>query len=447
MYSRSWPVLMLGFGALVVVLALFGFITYYVSRQIQRETNEIYNQNGRRNELMSSINTEIHQFGAFVRDYLLDPSPLSSESYRQRLREIQNSLMAKLDELDRLLKTEDAAPRNQLRSNLRSYINSMEPLFEWTPQERKALGNVFLRKHVLPRRNAVMEMTQEVADLNANSFHRQEQLLSQQYDAFRRFIKWMMLAALFLGASVATLSIFRVFRLEAVAQRQHERTVQAEQELRRLSQQLVQAQEEERKSISRDLHDEVGQHLTALRMELGSLEQLKTAPQERFLERLNEIKSLAEETLRGVRDMAMGLRPSMLDELGLEPAVEWQAREFSRRSGLPVSMQIDGQLEHLSEPYRTCIYRVVQEALTNCARHAKAQTVRIAVHGRPDRVFFTVQDDGIGFEVDAMRIRGLGLIGMEERARELGGTVSVHSQPGKGTLVQVEIPIKNGSLS
>ena len=224
------------------------------------------------------------------------------------------------------------------------------------------------------------------------------------------------------------------------AQRHRLQTERDRAELRSLSQKLVRAQEEERKSISRELHDQFGQMLTALRMELGNLEDLRGSPGGDFKEHLTEAKSLAERTLRGVRDMAMGLRPSMLDDLGLAPAVEWQAREFARRSGLEVSVQIDGSLENLPESHRTCIYRVVQEALTNCARHSQAKDIRITLHGRGDLVSLTVQDDGVGFTPQLASGRGLGLVGIEERVRELGGEVSVFSQPRRGTLLRVEIP-------
>jgi signal transduction histidine kinase len=134
----------------------------------------------------------------------------------------------------------------------------------------------------------------------------------------------------------------------------------------------------------------------------------------------------------------------MLDELGLGPALRWQGREFFRRSGVPVAVQIDGDLEGLPETHRTCIYRVVQEALTNCARHAQAKNIRISAYGRRDRVHLSIQDDGVGFDPRAASSRGLGLIGIEERVRELDGKVTVISQPHKGTILEVEVPTGSG---
>ena len=154
-----------------------------------------------------------------------------------------------------------------------------------------------------------------------------------------------------------------------------------------------------------------------------------------------ESKQLAEQTLRLVRDMSMGLRPSMLDDLGLEPALEWLSRDFSRRSGLTVTTEFDGILDHLPEIHRTCIYRTVQEALTNCARHSQAEKIRIVLHGSASWVSVVVQDDGVGMAPESSVRRGIGLIGIEERVRELGGSLYCESQPGKGTLIRAEIPV------
>ena len=183
--------------------------------------------------------------------------------------------------------------------------------------------------------------------------------------------------------------------------------------------------------------------LSAMTMELGNLESVITST-DKLSARLDEARQLNAETIRGVRDLAMGLRPAMLDELGLGPALRWQGREFSRRSGVPVTVQIDGDLEGLPETHRTCIYRIVQEALTNCARHSQAKNIRISIYGRHDWVQLSIQDDGVGFDTRLASSRGLGLIGIQERVRELEGKVTVISQPHKGTILEVELPVVNG---
>src|SRR5687767_5695005 len=193
--------------------------------------------------------------------------------------------------------------------------------------------------------------------------------------------------------------------------------------MRQLSQQLVKTQEAERKSLSRELHDHVGQMLTALRMELGTAERSRGAAGQQFAQAITESKHLSETMMRTVRDLAMGLRPSMLDDFGLQPALEWLVRDFSRRSRLEASVTVSGGLEGLPDSHRTCVFRAVQEALTNCVRHSGASRVTVDVTSGPRDLTVTVRDNGVG--IPANRGKGLGLRGLEERAKELSGTVTI----------------------
>jgi signal transduction histidine kinase len=203
----------------------------------------------------------------------------------------------------------------------------------------------------------------------------------------------------------------------------------------------VQGQEEERKSISRELHDEIGQMLTALRMELRGLQDLRTAPEDQFNEHLETAKRLGEQSLRSLRDMAMGLRPSMLDDLGLGSALQWQARQFARQVGIPVNVNIAEMPNPIPEGHRICVYRIVQEALTNCARHAGAKRIDIDVEGRSGGISVFIRDDGVGFDPAKVKGRGLGLLGMQERVRDLGGHLVISSRPGEGTVVSAKLPL------
>jgi signal transduction histidine kinase len=135
--------------------------------------------------------------------------------------------------------------------------------------------------------------------------------------------------------------------------------------------------------------------------------------------------------MRFVRDLAMGLRPACSTTLGLQPALAWQAREFSRRYNVPVDLHVDGDLEDLPDPHRTCIYRVVQEALTNCAKHSNATAIDIVVRRSGDRLDATVHDNGVG-DCARLGVRGLGLTGIKERVKEMQGTVTIARDPPAG---------------
>jgi signal transduction histidine kinase len=204
-----------------------------------------------------------------------------------------------------------------------------------------------------------------------------------------------------------------------------------------LSRRLVEAQEMERLNIARELHDEIGQSLSAIMMEAGNVQ---AAPQaDNVSYRAASIGSIAEKTLNAVRDLALLLRPSMLDDFGLIPALNWQAREMTKRTGLNVRVNADEVSGDLPDEHKTCIYRLVQEALNNAARHAIARNLQVTVKSENGRVTFSVQDDGKGF--DKRAVRGLGLLGMEERVSRLGGKFQIDSQPGRGTTISAALPL------
>jgi signal transduction histidine kinase len=209
--------------------------------------------------------------------------------------------------------------------------------------------------------------------------------------------------------------------------------------LQLLSSRLVDAQETERRSISRELHDEVGQSLGALLVDLGRLPAI--APEAK--EQIDRMKSVAERTFQSVRNIALLLRPSMLDDLGLAAALEWQGREVSRNSQIEVEVQTADLSETLPDEYKICIYRFVQEALHNAVRHSAARAAIVTVEQSPTRIVVQVKDNGGGF--DPQRTRGLGLLGMEERVKRLHGTFTVHSTPLQGTAVTAELPWPPGA--
>ena len=199
------------------------------------------------------------------------------------------------------------------------------------------------------------------------------------------------------------------------------------------------AQETERRTISRELHDQVGQTLNALLVDAANL--AKRIPEEDSISRryLDNIRTFADSSVNSLRDIALLLRPSMLDDLGLIPALEWQAREVSRRSGIKVKVEAEKVPDSLPDAVRTCVYRVVQETLQNVSRHSGARSATVTVRQADGSLELTVEDDGHGF--DPVRTRGLGLLGMEERVKQLGGRLEIQSQPDKGTRLHVTLPI------
>lgn len=440
MRLRSWLILTLAFGSLIGLICFFGVATLHRAKGVYANLIEL-NQHYKHSEAsLEEIRAGIHVSSMLVRDYLLDPSGLRDVHYRGELRGLYDQTGKELDELARLDQGGNRNHLENLRVEVNQYWRSLNPVFEWTPKQKLALSYQFLHQEVMQHTTAVLELTKEIHALNEASLRSQQNDIAASERQFKEYLVRMLVALEALGCLIAFSCIYRVVTLEHRSRGERERAEAAERELRRLSDQLVQTQEEERRSISRELHDEVGQMLTGLRMELRGLRRMHEAPREQFEARVEQTKSLLDRTLQAVRDIAMGLRPSMLDDLGLGPALEWQGRDFSRRYDIPVTVKVDAALDNLPDDYRTNIFRIVQEALTNCARHAKAGSVHISLLEGGGSVRLTISDDGVGMDLKTPRKGGLGLMGIQERVRKLGGQLSIQSSGTKGTLLSVEIP-------
>ncbi len=338
---------------------------------------------------------------------------------------------------------------SSLEAKLDEYWQAYDPLFDWTIVEKISQSASFLRREVLPRRVAVLAIASEIEELNNSNHALQRAEVTRRQEQLRSELHRLMWGSLVLGIVVALTAVIRLRVLERRSENERAVAEEAEHLMRQLSQQLVATQEEERKNLSRELHDHVGQMLTALRMELGRIDRLRTpidsarsrrAGRRGIAGAVAECRQLVDNMVRTVRDLALGLRPSMLDDFGLQPALEWHIRDFGRRFGVPVELSVDGDLDHLTERQRTCVYRSVQEALTNCVRHSRATRVAVSVSRLADSLNVTITDDGVGFD-PAQRGGGLGLRGIEERVRELHGVLKIRSAPGAGTTLTMTVPL------
>ena len=321
MKLRTWPVLVLAFTILIALIAISGWSALARAQRIFGEISTLHQRYQNGEKILSTIRTEIHVSGLLVRDYLLDRSNLTAKSYRDQLVALRTASPKELEQLKTVIGADEFSKLDRLDEELDGYWNALEPIFEWSPDEKLALSSSFLRREVLPRRNAALEMARELRNLNEANLDRQRKAVIEKENELPRFVGRMLAVTLMMGLLVAAGSVFRTSRLEQRSEVQRRRAETAERELRRLTQKQVKAQEEERRHISRELHDEVGQMLTAQRMEIRNLKQLRTAPEEEFLAHLEDMARLSEDALRAVRDIAMGLRPSMLDDIGLQPAL------------------------------------------------------------------------------------------------------------------------------
>jgi signal transduction histidine kinase len=436
MRFRTWPVAALGLGGLLVVIMVSMLTLSQKAQDIYAELDQLNTHHHDVDAKLRRLRSDVNLSGIFVRDYLLDVASERAPEYRRRLREFRTDNMATLSEL-RAVEGPHRAHIDSLQAKLEDYWETFEPLFDWTPAEKILQSARFLRREVVPRRDAVLAIAQEIEELNNANLAAQRGEVNRQYAAFRDDLHRLLWRSLALGLVVALIAVFRLRVLEGRSEEQRVVAERAERQMRQLSQRLVAAQEEERKNLSRELHDHIAQVLTALKMELGRID--RSASDLRG-PAVAESRRLVDQMFRTVRDLALGLRPSMLDDLGLQAALEWHVRDFIRRYGVDVTLRIDGRLDDLPDAHRTCVYRAVQEAMTNAVRHARPKGVAVTVTIDAGILRASIVDDGVGMDVGRPR-EGLGLRGMEERVRELGGAVTITSARGRGTRIAISLPV------
>jgi signal transduction histidine kinase len=438
-FFNSRLALLIGFGGLLLIMALAGIDASRVLRQFRHSDDQIRRRYLSQNHVLNDIRSDVYVSGTYVRDYLLEPDPQRADLYRTSLEDVRKHMESALDFYGRQATPAEVQHYLALRNELMDYWGILAPIFEWDPAERRRSGYTFLRDEVFPRRQNMLAIADRIAAINDQQLTAGNDQVVSLLLRFQTRLLSTLVAALALGLGMAFFSTRRILRLENQARLRYEEVADARGQLKDLSARLVQAQETERRALSRELHDEVGQSLSAVLVELRNLSAgLGIRSEEQSRGHVETVKGLVESAVRVVRNMALLLRPSMLDDLGLIPALKWQARECAKRTSMDVSVAAELHADDLPDEYKTCIYRVVQEALHNCARHSNATTVRIRVEQKPGRLMMTIQDDGQGFEVGQMK--GLGLLGIQERVARLGGTSNVHSEPGSGTILSLELP-------
>jgi signal transduction histidine kinase len=445
MVVNSRLVLMAGFGGLLLLMAFAGFDGMQALHEIQTSNDLIREDFLTRTRLLERIRADVYVSGTYVRDYLLEPEAGKAEGHRYSLLESRTDMDETMRKYQALLNRQEAGPFQVLSGELAEYWNVLEPVFGWTPEQRRRAGYLFLRDEVFPRRQAMLRIASQIASLNESQMNAGKRRVEQIFIRLRGRLIVVIMLTFGLGMLLASFSIRKILGLETETASHIAELSKARIELQQLSASLVEVQENERRSISRELHDEVGQALTGVLVEMANLSTLiRSGDKSALAAKAGEIKHEVENSISVVRNMALLLRPSMLDDLGLVPALQWQAREVSKRAGVWVKVAADGVSEELPEDHKTCVYRIVQEALHNCVQHAGARNVTVTVQQEADRLLLSIHDDGKGFS--PVTEKGMGILGMQERVSHLKGTFAVESRPGQGTELRVMLPLAPDSV-
>jgi signal transduction histidine kinase len=428
----------------VWLASAFYFTSYLASSQAR--SADMQTRFVRGQELLFAVRSQVLLGSIYLRDALIEATGPSAESAVGQLRGFQRQVRQELEQYRAIDSLVDGAAWTRLEKELDDYWEAAVGLV--TPESDKTLDAAQARLHtqVIPRRDVIVGLSDDIQKVMAEAFSREQADFAEANRQVRRRIFETAVFAVVVGVGIAIVSVWYVGRLEATIHQETAEVARNRQELRHLSGRLVRAQEDERRTIARELHDEIGQALTAVDVELSVAERA-IAPDGRALMAVKEARVVTQRALAGVRDLSQLLRPSMLDDFGLPETLKWYLRKFSDRTGVRTELIAERLTERLPIDIEVCVYRAIQEAVTNVSRHARATACHVFVQRLASSIVVTVEDDGVGLqpveEGNAFRRDGLGLVGIRERVSDLGGSFRIEGRSGKGTRLTIELPLQS----
>jgi signal transduction histidine kinase len=418
-------VLLLVFSSLLALMVAAGLAAIGDMRRMYTEQQSVRHAFAERARGIQNLCLTIQVFNetAEVGDF----SPVT----RAKLERLSEQIRLDVDRLA----ADNHSEETPLLDSIRDLVLRQQAIYE----ERRlhgAAGGFFPSD---PLEAILLAWSRSAADWSAERVRSDDAAMENDFGGLDRPLSKSFIVALASALILVIVCMLYILRLERQTRTRYVELARSRHELQALSSRLVDAQESERRSISRELHDEIGQSLGALLVELSRLS--ASLPPERadVKAQVDRMKGVAETSVQAVRNIALLLRPSMLDDLGLGPALEWQGREISRRSEIEVEVRAENTPDDMPPEYATTIYRLVQEALNNAVRHSGAKTAKVDVEKSAGRIRVSISDDGRGF--DPARTRGLGILGMEERVKRLGGEFQLVSAAGAGTTVAADLPL------
>lgn len=438
-------VLRAGYGAVIVVLGLSAVEAYRIQISVSEQHLDIYRRYAGEEAQLSTLRRNLWLAGNDIRDFFIHCASIRCTTAQADVLQAQLANLRSEDE--RALAGMAALPA--LRRNLDDFWAAAEPVPASMLHATSAQQFDFLQRAIVPRREELYSQLLNLAAAGQTRLQQQETQFAETRREAAGRLSGMLALGVLLSFVVALLSIRHAENLEREAERHYAEVEQAKRELQQLSARLLEVEEDGRRRLSRELHDEIGQTLALLQIEISHAAATPSR------ERLERARALAERSVQTVRNISVMLRPALLDDLGLVPALQFLLEGFLRRSGIASEFTEQGVEDLLPDSVKTCVYRVVQEALHNCEKHSGASRVRVSVRQFPDWLIAEVEDDGRGFRAghtgqatgQAMgpsRTGCLGLLGMRERASIAGGSLVVDSAPGAGTRIGLRIPLAAG---
>lgn len=449
--STLWPVLLFGFAVIFGLWLVSAYELVQRGSEAERQSTAITTRFAEGEELLFTVRAQVLLSSVYVRDAALDTRPDAASFYPEQLRatraEVEQALERYLPDVNSDIEREHWT---RLQDALQYFWSSVSPVLMGQVPGTPAEAQAFLRRQVVPQRELIVRVSEDLRTLNQDAFQQQQAEVAQLHRALRERIWWTSGIAVVLGLAIALFAARYAGRLESRIRQQHLQERQHKRDLQRLSAELVHAQEDERRTIGRDLHDEIGQALMTIKLDLGAVERSGQASGA-AAQALREARSTTDHAIQSVRDLSQLLHPAMLDDFGLAVTLDAYVRSFSQRTGVQTELVVDRMDARIASELEICVYRVVQEALTNVAKHARATSCRVYLQRLPYSLLVTVEDDGKGMNPEHVEgtgtRRGVGLVGVRERVSRLGGTVRLETHADKGTRLTIELPVASGEAS
>lgn len=437
MKANPTPRLLIGFVAILILVGLYSTFTLRQVSSLRKLQSDMVARNRKDTLQLLRIQDTLNSIGLALHDVLEEPyGVVGFEAQFRRLRAQLDDAIQREASFSR--NPEGDANRRLLRTMLAKFGSATDEMFAQARAHHEKRAVDLIRGTLRPQQAALSASVARMLVQNSELDRQTEIEIARIYDRVERDLFgffFAVLAAIVLTGGALVASNRRLFRQVATLSEQKST----------LAQKLISVQEEVLRSVSRELHDEFGQIFTAIGAMLSRL-QRKGVPADSPLQtELSEIRDITQEALDKVRSLSHMLHPSVLDDYGLEKAVEWYVPMFEKQTGIHVQYERTGTGPPIRDETAIHVYRILQEALNNVARHAGVKRANVRVHYSPDCLRLEVEDAGKGFQERSNERTGLGLVGMRERAELLHGRLKFLNPPQGGTLVSLEVPISHES--
>jgi len=445
---RLW----LGLCVILSIFAVFTAYTIYEVRWLEDFQVNVVQRNRKASLQLLRLQDNAYLLAISMRDMALGHSHYPILEWRSefnRIREDMNDASKQEREFAVSTPASDDK-RTQLCSALNDFWKGSDQIFALAQSGREAGAREQIQNQLESKRAVITEITSRLLVLNDRGQADAAERINAVYANVKRETL-VVVGVLFLLALGTGLYTFEANR-KTFARLLHlaEQLQSQSEQLRKLSWRIINLQEDTLRQVARDLHDEFGQILTAIGIMLGRADKKLAGEKPQLAADLQTVKRTVEETLQSIRDRSQMFRPAVLDDFGLDQSLEWLAGQFSRQTGIDV--HFEGKITRGFFPREDAIhlYRIVQESLSNVARHAHARSAWVTLQGSNGELNLEIRDDGVGFQASPELTRaageGIGLMGMQERAQHLNGILTVRSSPNQGTVVSVRVPMRKAAV-